>query len=212
LHPGANVARTSAHRVLDPVLSQEVAASAGFQPPARRSRGRPKVARDRGLLGNGLRRRCGLRRSRRSRSVSGRRRRGLGSRSRGRLGLRGLGRPRRQEAERVEIAVRVRREANAEMDVRRRGSRLPARPNRPDDRAFRDPSPAGYADRPQLDERDRVPLRRLDRHALATRRHRSGKADRPTRGGKDRPSQGRSDVDAAVLRAGVGVVAELEGS
>jgi hypothetical protein len=208
----ADVDRTSPHRVLDPVLSQEVAASVRFQPPARRSRGRPNVARDRGLLGNELRRRCGLRRSRRGRSVGGRRRRGLGSRSRGRLGLRGLGRPRRQEAERVEIAVRVRREANAEMDVRRRGFWLSARPNRPDDRAFRNPRAARYSDRPQLDERDRVPLRRLDRHAFATRRHRSGKADRPTRGGAHRRSQGRSNVDAAVLPAGVGVIAELEGS
>jgi hypothetical protein len=98
------------------------------------------------------------------------------------------------------------------MDMRRGGPRLPARPNHPDDRAFRNRRPARYADRPQLDERDRVPVRRLDRHAFAARRHRPGKADFAARRRAHRRFQGRSDVDAAMLPAGVGIVAELEGS
>jgi hypothetical protein len=193
-------------------MSHEAGIPVRFQMPAHRSHDRPNVARGR-LLGNGLRRRLVLRRSRLSgRSVRDRRRRRLGHRDKSRLGLRSLCRPGRQQAQRVEVAVRVRREANPEMDVRPGDSRLPARPDRPDDPAFRNGRPARHADRSQLDERDRVPVRRLNRHAFATRRHRPGKADRPTRGRSHRRSQGRADVDAAVLPAGVGVVAQLEGS
>jgi hypothetical protein len=188
-------------------MSQQAAAPVRFQMPTRASRDRPSVARGGRLPGNGLRRRRRLRRS--GRSLSGRRR--LGNRDRSRLGLRSRGRPRWQEAQRVEVAVRVGGEADAEMDVRPGGSRLPARPDRPDDPAFRNGRPARHADRPQLDERDRVPVRRLNRYAFAVRRHGPGKADRPTCGRSHRRSQGRSDVDAAVLPAGVGVVAQLEG-
>lgn len=192
-------------------MSQEAAAPVRLQMPNRWSRDRANLARGRRLLGNGLRRRRGLRRSRRcGRSVGGRRRGGREGRGRSRLGLRSVGRPRRQEAQRVEVAVRVRSEANAEMDVRPGDSRLPTRPDRPDDPPFNNGRPSRRADRSQLDERHRVPVRRLNRHAFATRRHRPGKADRPTHGRPHRRSQGRSDVDAAVLPAGVGVVAEFE--
>jgi len=110
---------------------------------------------------------------------------------------------RRQEPERVEVAERIGRQPNPEMNVWDGLLRRAARPHRGDDIAFADRRAHRNGNRAEVRERDRVPAGRLDREALAARRHEAREAHRSARGGNDRISRrARADVDAAVL-AGV---------
>ena len=152
---------------------------------------------------------------RRDRIRRRRRRTRVGRRSRGRVRRGGRWRRRRrrgwEERERVEVALRVGRHPDAEVDERR--SAVVGRTDRADrlslghGRPFRDP------DRAEVDERDRVAVAGLDRDDAAVARHgareRHGSACRRGDGGSDRGA----DVDAAPLAARVGmVVVEREGA
>ena len=68
--------------------------------------------------------------------------------------LRGLAR-RRQERQRVDVTVRIRRVADAQVDVRLGPFGIAARADRADDVSFGDLRSDGHADRAEVDERDR---------------------------------------------------------
>jgi hypothetical protein len=61
-----------------------------------------------------------------------------------------------------------------------------------------------------MGERDGVTVWRLNRDTLATYRHDAGERDDPGRGRQNRRPRRGPDVDAAVLRGSIGVVAESE--
>jgi hypothetical protein len=142
------------------------------------------------------------------------RRRLNGSRN-GRLG-RGGGRRLhpllRQEGERIDVAVRVRAHADAEMDVRLVVLGVAARADRPEGCALRDGRLRSDLERAEVEERDRVAVGGLHRHGSTSARDRAGEGDdsggRCAHGGTCRPG----DIGAAVLSGGVGVVSEDEGS
>ena len=158
--------------------------------------------------------RCGSRRTHRSfrRHRSGHRRR------HGRLsGRLGLGRPSGslealgQQQERVEVAVRIRGQANTEVDVGLRALRVSARSDRAHDFAFADGRPDSDRDRPQVDERDRVPVLGADRQAAALVWNLARERDDPAHRSAHVGARRRADVDSAVLPASVGVVTGDEG-
>jgi hypothetical protein len=115
-------------------------------------------------------------------------------------------RSRRQQRQRVEVAVRIRGQANAEVDVRLAPLGLAARADRRDDVSFLDRGSGGHADRAEMHERDRVTVRSPNRQAEPLARQPPGEGDdagcRRTKVG----ACGSSDVDAAMLAAGVRVV------
>jgi hypothetical protein len=127
-----------------------------------------------------------------------------GLRPRRRRGRRAL---RRQEGERIEVALRIGRAAHSEVDVRHRQLRLAARADRADELALRDCVAAPDRVRPEVNERDRVAVRRRDRQRLAADRHGPREGD----GARDRRLHPRTarrpDVDSAVLPGGVRVLA-----
>jgi hypothetical protein len=132
-----------------------------------------------------------------------RRQRGLLDRRR--LERRPRQRTNRQEAERVDIAMLIAREADAEVDERLLEIDLAARADRPDHRALPDDRAAGHTDRAQVQERHRVAERGLDGDGLAAGRHgareRYGAVSR-----RENRCAGRSaEIDAAMLTARVGM-------
>ena len=144
--------------------------------------------------------RLGRRRLGRRRCGYGRRSGGIHRRSRSRDGRRSRD---RQKHERVEVALRIGRTADAEMDVRDVELGRTARPDRPDHRAFRDGCVLPHGDRAEMCQRDRQAVGGVDRDRLAARRNRAGKTD-DSRGGREHRSAGiAADVDSAVLAAGV---------
>jgi hypothetical protein len=163
--------------------------------------------------GRGLREhRLWLRRRRFLRQRLRRERRRLGRRSRGRgrrldLPRRRGRRPRRQEEQRIEITLRIVGLADAEIDVRLGQLDIAARPDRSNGIAFSDLDalldPVGA----EMNERDRVAVLRLNRHGLATFRHRPGEGHDPSRGSAHGRSRRRADVDPPVLARRVRVVA-----
>lgn len=173
---------------------------------------------------HGHRRRLGRRRRGRRDGRRGRRRLGyrrlhrLGGRGIRRDGLRGSVRhgsrrrvARGQDRERVDVAVVVRGRPHAEVDVRFRHFWHTARADRPDDVSLAHDDAAHHVDRAQVRERDGEAVGRLDRQALAARRHRARERDRPGPRRAHGPTRrGRAHVNAAVLAARVGVAAEDE--
>jgi hypothetical protein len=139
--------------------------------------------RDRGRRGR--LRLLGSRRRHRSR-VGGRRRRRRGPRRRGRRGPRCHGRrrrrrrcrPRREEPLRVEVAVRVARQPDAEVDVGHGPLRLTGHSERSDRVTFTRRGVPLHREGAEVDERDRVAVLGADRDGEAVRRHRAGKRDR----------------------------------
>ena len=110
-----------------------------------------------------------------------------GSRRRRRTGCgRRIGRwssgPRGQQRQRVEVALLLRRQAHAEVDIRLRQLGIAARPDRRRPRAPSRRRALGDGDRAEMGERDRVSVRRLDRDALARRRTEPANVDRPAAG------------------------------
>jgi hypothetical protein len=65
-------------------------------------------------------------------------------------------------------------------------------------------------ERPEVEERDGVPVRSLDRERPPTSWNRPCEGDCPRGGRAHRAAGGGADVDAAVLTTRVGVVAEIE--
>jgi hypothetical protein len=74
----------------------------------------------------------------------------------------------------------------------------------PDDRA------ALHEQRPEMGQRDLVPARGEDRDCQPVRRNPTGEGDVPTRRGTDDLGVSESEVDAAMLAAEIGVVADRE--
>jgi hypothetical protein len=111
--------------------------------------------------------------------------------------------PRREESERIEVALVLRGDADAQMDVRLRGLRSPAGPDRPDRGTFRDDRIPDHADRPEMSEGHGQPVRCLNRHTLATRRYRPGERDGAGGRSENRRAGVAADVDATMLATGV---------
>jgi hypothetical protein len=152
------------------------------------------VARRRALGSGGRRTLCSRRRWRRR----GRRWRGHGvaARSRGRHGRRGR---RRKEQQRVEIALRVGGLAHPQMDVRRGQLPLACGIDRPDQVAFGNDNASSDGDGPEVYERHRVSVRRLDRHRLSGDGHGAGKHHRSGGRRNDGCADRGADVDPTVL-------------
>jgi hypothetical protein len=117
---------------------------------------------------------------------------------------------RRQERQRVDVALRVGGHTDAELDIRLGELDLAARPDRADRVTLRDRGVAAHADRAEVQERDRVAVLCLDRHSLATTRNRAREADRASCRRRHRGPRVSCDVDAAVLPRRVRVAPERE--
>jgi hypothetical protein len=184
-----------------------------------RSGRRVRTRRDgRRLVGHGSRRRR-RRRGVRARSRSRRRlddrrcrqgRRRRSSRGGRRRGSRGQGRGRRrreqrQQAERVEVALVVRVQADAQVNVRNVELGRPARADRPHRRTLREDGALRDVEGAEMRERDGERVSREDRDALTARGHRPGERHLSGRRRDDRRSRRGADVDAAVLATRVRV-------
>ena len=170
-----------------------------------------------GRGGNGLsraHRRCGLRLrgcrdGHAGRDVPGLRR--AGGRIRRRNDMRGCrvsgcgwcGRSRRQQRQGIDIALRITRHPNTEVDERFRPLDHTARADGSNDRSFGDERTARHGDRTEMNERHGVAERNLDRHGPAPGRDRPGKRHDTRRRREDRRAARRREIDAAVLAAGV---------
>jgi hypothetical protein len=159
-------------------------------------------------LGRRRRRRCfrpgRLRRVRGRAGVSDRRRSGRRCSLRTRPGARG------EEAQGIEVAVRITGQPNAEMNVRHGPLRVAGRAERADGIALSDLGISLDRDRGEVDERDRVPVLGANRDAESTLRHRACERDRTGVWREHRLAGMPADVDAPVLAANVGVVTEAE--
>jgi hypothetical protein len=116
-----------------------------------------------------------------------------------RRGRRRRNRPRRQEGQWVEVALRIARRADAEIDIRLRMVRDSARSDGSDDSCLADGHPAGHGDRAEVDECCRIRERCLDRDRLAARGNGAGKRDDSLRGCEHWTPVGSSEIEAAVL-------------
>jgi len=155
-----------------------------------------------GRASNGVSDRRGGRHRRHSRRLSVH----LGSRRRVRRDAR------RQQGQRIDVALWIARDARAEVHIRIRQVDDAAPTDCPHHRRFSYERAAGHSDRPEMDERGRVSKRRLNRHSLPTRRNRSGEGHHALYGGEHRAAAGRAKVDTSVLAARVRVrVVEQEG-
>lgn len=138
-----------------------------------------------------------------------RRRRGwnAGRRLRRRACRRRLGRrlTNGEQRKRVDVPIRLGGQANAEMDVRLGAFRIAARADRPHDLALSDGCPDRHCDRPQMDERDRVPILGADRQAAPLAGQLSREGDDSGRRRAHVGSRLRPDVDASMLAARVRV-------
>lgn len=140
----------------------------------------------------------------------GRRCRSGAMRRRLRRGRWGRRHPRRQERKRIDVPLRVRGHAHAEMDVRPVRFRGPTRPNLPHLGALAHGVAFRHAERAKMDERHRVAVAGLDRHDLPVGPDRARERDDARGGGGDRRIALRRDVDPAMLTSGVRVTAKNE--
>ena len=178
----------------------------------RRSTGAAGTARsrdrNRGRGGGGRARRGRGRSHRRSGRSRSRRRRRCDGRSGRRSRRRRDGR--REEQQRIDVAVRILRAPNAEVDVWDVVLDLSARSDRADSRTLADRLAAPNACRTEMRQGHRVPVGRLDRHDLAADRHCAGVRDGARRRYKNGIPRSSADVDSPVLARGVWIVAEDE--
>jgi len=149
----------------------------------------------------------GRRRGCRAGDGRARRRQLLDDRLRGCCGRR---RPGGQQAERIDVAVGIGCDPDAEVDVRRLRDRIRALARDADGRSFLDHAAALDARRRQLQQRHRVAVRSLDRDRAAAARDRAAEGDRPGHGREHGASRLGGDVDAAMLPTGVRVRPERE--
>jgi hypothetical protein len=115
---------------------------------------------------------------------------------------------RRQEQQRIDVAVRILGAPDAEVDVWDVVLDLSGRTDRADDRPLTHGLAAPNARRAEMRQGHRVPVGRLDRRDFAAHWHGSGERDGAGRRRKDRLSGPSADVDSAVLARGVRIVAE----
>jgi hypothetical protein len=118
--------------------------------------------------------------------------------------------PGRQECERIEIAVRLGRQPNAEVHVRLGMLRLSARADGADHVALGKRRPKAHGDRAEMHERDRVPVRSTDREREARRGHGAGEPDDARHRRPNLGAARRADVEATMLPAEVRVVFQRE--
>jgi hypothetical protein len=154
----------------------------------------------------GRRRQSGRRLLRDGRCRWGRHRRcdRLGSRRRGRL------RPRREQAERVDVPFFVGFQANPEVDTRDGMLGRAARAHRADDTSLAHGVALRDADLAEMDERDGIAVAGLDRDAAAVRRQRPRECDDASSRRPYRRAVGPRHVDASMLAGSVGVGAQGE--
>ena len=163
--------------------------------------------------------RLGLRRDAAGRPRSGlRRARGhrgfrLGCRRRRVLGRarRRVATTRRQQRERVDVALRLRGHAHTEMDVGTIPFRHAAGSSPCHGQALTDSVALPHPQLTQVRERDGVPGGRENGNRLALRGDGAGEAHRPGRRREDLLSRVGADVDAAMLAGRVRIGAEREG-
>jgi hypothetical protein len=186
----------------------------GVRRRRRSSRSCRRLGRRAGGWRCGLRRRLGRRRGGRLSRRRRRRRGRFGGRGSGlrRLGGSGGDRACRQEAQRVDIALRLRGDADAHVDVRDVDVRRAARPDRPDDGAFRDGVAAMNGDGAEVEKRDGVVVGRPDRDRQASAGDRAHERDRAARRSANRGARGAAHVDTAMLAARVRIRTEAEGA
>ena len=113
--------------------------------------------------------------------------------------------PCREQALRIDVAVVLGRDPDAEMDARGRVFDVSARAHRPHRLPLGDSVALRDADRAEMEQRHRIAARREDRHPSAVRRYRPGERDRARRRGANRAAVAAPDVDTAVLSRGVRV-------
>jgi hypothetical protein len=126
---------------------------------------------------------------------------------RGRLRLRRgtSGRPRRQQTQRIDVALVLEGDAHAEIHERLGDIDHAAWTDRPDDSTLLDERALLDTDRAEMDERSGVAERRLDRDRLPACRHRARERDDALRRRQHVCPRRRPEVDAAVLPGGVGM-------
>jgi hypothetical protein len=164
---------------------------------ARRHRGRLQI------VGN-------RRGSRRRRRRPGRRS-GLGRRSgRGRLRRRGRSRPWRQERERVEVALRIVRAADAEMHIRDVELEVARRADAADALALRQLFALGDGERTEMGQGDGVAVGGPDRRRPPVSRQPARERHGARRGRRNGGACRRADVDARVAVLVVLGAAEVE--
>ena len=182
--------------------------------------GRSRIRRERALDGRGLPDDDGDRDGRRRRrfrhgGAAFLRRRRLArrdARQRRRRGLRAADRvrPLREEPERIDVALRVGRDADADVYVRAGMLGLAARPEHADGLALGDEGAAPHGGLTEVKERDRVSVVRPDRDRAPASGHRPGEADGPTGGRAHGRAVDPADVHAAVKPRPVRVAVEGE--
>lgn len=106
--------------------------------------------------------------------------------------------------------MRLRCQANAEMDVRLVVLGLPVRPDGADDVVLPQRRADTHADGPQVQKRDRVAVLGADRHSAPRGRDRSSKADHAGYRCANLGTIGGADVHAPMLTAEVRVVLSRE--
>jgi hypothetical protein len=157
----------------------------------------------------------GPRRDRNGRSgIAGRR--GIRRWLRGGAGIRGRqrwpGLRSRQVVQRIDVALRIGREPDTEMDIRLRELGIATRADGPDDLSFRDRVSAPHRVGAEVHERDGVAVGTQDRDSLPSARYRARECDRARHRCLDGRAAGSADVHAAMRagRIGMGAI-EREG-
>ena len=118
----------------------------------------------------------------------------------------------RQERKWIDVALRVDGHAHSEVHRRKLVLDPVARPDHGDRVALGHGRAARDGECAEVEQRHRVPVRRLDRDRPAVAGHGADEADEPAmRGANRRPGSG-PDVDAAVEPRRVGVVSEQKRS
>ena len=110
-----------------------------------------------------------------------------------------------EKPKRIEVTLVLRGDADPQVDVRLCYFGGPARSDGSDDGTLVDGHTAEHADRAEVNESHRESVRCLNRHGLATGRHRSCEGNRPACRGEHRSAGGSCDIDAAMLAARVRV-------
>jgi hypothetical protein len=130
----------------------------------------------------------------------------------GRGDRRGDGYAGREQRRRVEVAVGLGGQPDAEVDMRRRRDLVLAQTDPADDGSFGDRAASSDGHHPELEERDGVPVCRLDRHGPAAARDGAREGDGTGRWRADGVADEGGDVDSAVLARSVGVRPDRERS
>jgi hypothetical protein len=114
-------------------------------------------------------------------------------------------RTRRQQAERIDVSVRIGGDAHAEVDVRLQSDLVAALADHADFCPLPQGAAALDARRPELEQRHGEAIIGRDRHCAAAPGHEADEGDRPADRCQHGAAELRADVDASVLASRVGV-------